>query len=256
MINLHYKRKLFSLLMLMIPIGLFGITGYEIAEQMDVKKKPSDMKSDMTMLLINKKDKTRISSLRSITKNGGEKQIVWFLSPKDDKGVAFLKIEHDDKDDEMRMWLPAFKKVRRISSKKRSDSFMGSDMSYEDMTIRELDEYTYKLLREETLERQNYYVLEIIPNPNLQTEYSKHIAWITKDHLLPIKEESYDNSGNLLKEKSIEFVKIKDYHTMEKITVKNVQKNHRTILTFENIELDTGVQDKLFQEKNLKRMPR
>ena len=256
MINLHYNRKIFSLLMLMMPFGLLGITGYEIAEQMDAKKKPSNMKSDMTMLLINKKDKSRSSSLRSITKNGGEKQIVWFLSPKDDKGVAFLKIEHDDKDDEMRMWLPAFKKVRRISAKKRSDSFMGSDMSYEDMTNRELDEFTYKLLREETLNEQNCYVLEITPKPDLQTEYSRHLTWITKDHLLPIKEKSYDNSGNLLKEKSIEFVKIKEYHTLEKITVKNVQKNHRTILTFENIELDTGVQDKLFQEKNLKRLSR
>ena len=256
MINLHHKRKLFCLLMLMMPLGLFGITGYEIAEQINGKKKPPDMKSDMNMLLINKKAKIRSSSLRSITKDGGEKQIVWFLSPKDDKGVAFLKIEHDDKDDEMRMWLPAFKKVRRISSKKRSDSFMGSDMSYEDMTNRELDEYTYKLLREETMEEQNYYVLVIIPKPDLQTEYSKHISRITKDYLLPIKEESFDNSGNLLKEKNIEFVKIKDYHIMEKITVKNVQKNHQTILTFGNIELDTGVKDKLFQEKNLKRLPR
>lgn len=241
---------------LTIPGKLSGITGYDLAKQLDEKKKPSDIKSEMTMVLINKKGKTRSSSLRSITKDGGKKQIVWFLSPKDDKGVAFLKIEHDNKDDEMRMWLPAFKKVRRISSKKRSDSFMGSDMSYEDMTNRELNEYTYNLLGDELISDQICYVLEIIPNPDIKTEYSKHIVWITKDDLLPIREKSFDKSGILLKEKSMEFIKIKGYHTLETITVKDVQKEHRTVVTFENIELDTDETDKLFHEKNLKRLPR
>ena len=68
------------------------------------------------------------------------------MEPKDDRGIAFLKIEHDDKDAEMRMWLPAFKRVRRISAKKRGDSFMGSDLSYEDLSSRELEKNDYKRL--------------------------------------------------------------------------------------------------------------
>ena len=98
-----------NLYMFIIVISLlFGLTGDELALKMENRKTPTDFKVDLVMTLINKKGKTRTSSLRSITKDDGTKQIIWFLSPADDKGVSFLKIEHDDKDDEMRMWLPAF----------------------------------------------------------------------------------------------------------------------------------------------------
>jgi len=99
---------------------LYAQSGYEIAKSVDERREPKDMKTDMTMVLTNSKGQTRTSTLRTVNKDGGEKQILWFVSPADDKGVSFLKIEHDDKDDELRLWLPAFKKVRRISSNKKS----------------------------------------------------------------------------------------------------------------------------------------
>ena len=133
---------------------------------------------------------------------------------------------------------------------------MGSDMSYDDMTNRELNENTYKLLREETINKQNCYVLEITPLSDLNTAYSKHITWISQDNLIPLKEESFDKNGELLKQKTMEYIKIKDYYTLNKMIVSNTQKNHKTIINFYNIELDTGVQESLFQEKNLKRMPK
>ena len=171
---------------------VFALTGDELAEKIDQRKTPSDSKVDIIMTLKNKKGKTRSSSLRSITKDDGEKQIIWFLSPADDKGVAFLKIEHDDKDDEMRSWLPAFKKIRRISAKKRSDSFMGSDMSYEDMSSRQLDEYTFKIIGQEVYNSTSCYILESVPRVHIRTEYSQHITWGDTSLFLPLKEKSYD----------------------------------------------------------------
>jgi outer membrane lipoprotein-sorting protein len=208
------------------------------------------------MTLINKKGKTRTSSLRSITKDDGAKQIIWFLSPADDKGVSFLKIEHDDKDDEMRMWLPAFKKVRRISAKKRSDSFMGSDMSYEDMSTRQLDEFNFNILGNEIYQDIPCHLLESTPKEHIRTEYSRHITWVDSTLFIPLKEESYDKSGILLKEKNFSYTVIKDYQILTEIRVTNIQKNHTTSLTFENIELDSGVEDNLFHERYLKRLPK
>ena len=131
---------------LLLVGSIFALTGDDLAQQMDRRKKPEDSKVDLLMTLINKNGNTRSSSLRSIIKDDGAKQIIWFLSPADDKGIAFMKIEHDDRDDEMRIWLPAFKRVRRISAKKSSESFMGSDMSYEDMSSRKLDEFNFTLI--------------------------------------------------------------------------------------------------------------
>ncbi len=248
-------KKYISIIVLIVNIS-FSQTGYDIAKQIDEKQQPNDMKTNLTMVLTNKKGKTRTSTLRSITKDDSKKQIIWFLAPADDKGVAFLKIEHEGEDDEMRLWLPAFNKVRRISSKQKADSFMGSDMSYEDMTSRELNEYTYKLTGSEMIDSTEYYILESTPKPELESTYSKHIAWVSKSDYLVMKEESYDNSGRLLKVKLLKYKRLKEYDVPEEMYVENVQKNHNTSLTFDQIEVDTDVSDKLFQEKNLKRIPR
>jgi len=206
--------------------------------------------------LTNKKGKTRSSTLRSVSKDDSKKQIIWFLEPADDKGVAFLKIEHENGDDEMRLWLPAFNKVRRISSNQKSDSFMGSDMSYEDMTSKELNEYTYELLGEEEFDDVDCYKVLSIPKPETESSYSKFIGWITKDEYLALKEESYDKNDRLVKVRTIKYVEQKGYIVPEEIFVKNVQNNHSTTLTFDEMELDTNVKNDLYQEKNLKRLPR
>ena len=167
--------KKFAFIIIFINF-MFALTGYEIAESMDQRNTPIDSKVDLQMTLTNKKGKTRIYSMRSIIKNDGEKQIVWFISPPDDKGISFLKIEHDDKDDEMRMWLPAFKKVRRISSKKKGDAFMGSDLSYEDLSSRELNENDYNRMEDDPVNGIDCYVLEIIPKKEAKSSYIKHVS--------------------------------------------------------------------------------
>jgi hypothetical protein len=235
---------------------VFTLTGDELAQKMDGRKTPIDSKVDLLMTLTNKKGKTRTSSLRSINKDDGEKQIIWFLSPADDKGVSFLKIEHDDRDDEMRIWLPAFKKIRRISAKKRSDSFMGSDMSYEDLSSRQLDKFIFTLIGQAVYDSISCYLLESIPKGDIRTEYSRHITWVDSTLLIPLKEESYDKSGQLLKEKYFSYTIIKEYQVLTKIHVANIQKNHSTTLNFENIELNTGLGDDLFHERYLKRLPK
>ena len=240
-----------------IIIGLvFGFTGVELAKEVAQRKTPIDSRVDLIMTLTNKKGKIRTSSLRSIVKNDGRKQIMWFLSPADDKGVAFLKIEHNNKDDEMKIWLPAFKKVKRISAKKRSDNFIGSDLSFEDMSSRQLDEYSFKILDNKVFESISCYLLESKPKENLRTEYSRHLTWIHPTLFLPLKEESYDKNGKLLKEKKYNYTQISDYDVLGEINVKNVQKNHSTNLKFKNIELDIGVDDKIFHEMYLKRLPK
>ena len=242
---------------LFLLIGwVFTLTGDELAQQMDSRRTPLDLKVDLLMTLTNQKGKTRSSSLHSIIKDDGTKQMIWFLEPADDKGISFLKIEHDGRDDEMRMWLPAFKKIRRISAKKRSDSFMGSDMSYEDMSSRQLDEFKFTLIGQEVYDSIACHLLESIPREHMRTEYSRHITWVDSTLLIPIKEESFDKSGQLLKEKYFSYTMIKEYQILTKIHVTNIQKNHSTTLKFENIELDTGVADDFFHERYLKRLPK
>ena len=240
---------------LILATFVFGQTGSEIAKMMDEKPTPKDMSNKTNMILTNSKGKSRTNTMASKSMVGNKKQIIWFLEPKDDKGVAFLKIEHDDKDDEMRMWLPAFKKVRRISSKKKGDTFMGSDLSYEDMSNRDISENEYVRLDDETVNEIECYVLEITPKKEAKSAYSKHISWIAKEGLYGVKENSFDKRGELKKRKVFNFQKLKEYYVIERVFVEDIQKYHTTEVTFSEVKVDSGIDKKLFQEKNLKRLP-
>ncbi len=244
------------ILLTLLMSSVWGQTGLEIAKMVDEKPTPRDMVNTTNMVLTNSKGKTRTNVMMSRSIDGNKKQIIWFLEPKDDRGVAFLKIEHNNKDDEMRMWLPAFKKVRRISSKRKGDAFMGSDLSYEDLTSRDLNEYTYKRLDDELVNSTQCFVLESKPNTSAKSSYSKHISWIDKENLNIVQEYSFDKRGALKKEKYFQHNKLKDYYVMNQIRVKDVQKQHTTEVTFESLEVDTGINPALFQEKNLKRIPK
>tara|TARA_B110000438_G_scaffold301332_1_gene355954 strand:- start:2302 stop:3009 length:708 start_codon:yes stop_codon:yes gene_type:complete len=233
------------------------MTGLELAIKMEKRPKPNDIKSENTMVLTNKKGKKKTSKLISKSKDDSNKQMIWFLEPKDDYGISFLKIEHKNQDDFMNMWLPGFKKFRRISSQKKTDSFMGSDLSFEDLTNRDIEDYEYVLLADDIPCNKNSDIcFKLLSKPkNINSEYSKHITWITKDNYLAIKEESYDKDEKLLKLKNIKFKKIDTFHIMNELFVNNIQKNHSTLLTIDKINLNLGYKDELFHTKTLKRIP-
>ena len=225
-----------------------SISGYDLAKMIDDKEQPKSSKSIISMELINmKKDRKKVKEMISLSKDNGDKMLMFFKSPKRDKGVGFLKIETEN-DDKISLFIPKLKKIRRISSSNQSDSFMGSDLSFEDMLSRNLDEFNYKIISD----TENMYQLESI-SLNDESEYYRHISWITKNELLIIKEESYDKNNKLLKEKSFKQIKMAGYNLISEIDVINVQDQHRTILGIQTLEVDGNINDDTFKEINLKR---
>tara|TARA_B110000014_G_C20124754_1_gene598195 strand:- start:1660 stop:2415 length:756 start_codon:yes stop_codon:yes gene_type:complete len=225
------------------------MTGYQLAKMIDDKAQPQSTKSEISMNLINlKKNREKIKEIISISKDDGDKMLLFFKKPKRDKGVGFLKIESGD-GDKISLFIPKLKKIRRISSSNQSDSFMGSDLSFEDMLSRDLDDFSYNLIDSED---DSIYLLESI-SKDKDSEYSRHLSWVTKNGLLIIKEYSFDKENQLLKEKIFEHVQIKDYNLVSKISVTNIQEEHSTILEINNLEVDSNINDDIFNELNLKR---
>ena len=228
------------------------ITGYELAKIMEKKEQPKSSKTEISMTLINlKKDRKKTKEMFSISKDDGDKMLLFFKTPKRDKGVGFLKIESDE-GDKLSLFIPKLKKIRRVSSNNQSDSFMGSDLSFEDMLSRDFDDFTYKIISKKD---DGMYILETKSKLE-DSEYSRHISWVTKSDLLIKKEESYDKSNKLLKEKVFEHTLIKGYYVVSKIDVTNIQDQHRTILEINTLGIDEAINDDIFQDKNLKRYER
>tara|TARA_B100000315_G_scaffold260735_1_gene324614 strand:+ start:4582 stop:5328 length:747 start_codon:yes stop_codon:yes gene_type:complete len=243
-----------KILPILLCPSLFAITGEELARKVEHLTKPYNLKAHITMTLIDKKGRASQTTFKSITKDSGKKQMIWILSPAMDRGTSFLKIENDDGSDDLRMWLPAFKKIRRISAKKRTESFMNSDISYEDMYVRKIEDYNFEIVGEEVFNDEDCYLLESTAKNVSASQYSKHLSWISKSDYLPVKEISFDVNGNLLKEKEISYTRQKDYFIAEKIVVINVKSDHSTVVDMEKIQVNTEVPDHLFHERNLKRI--
>ena len=242
-------------LLFLVPIIMYGQTGYEIARSMDQRPAPKDLANATNMILKNSKGKTRNHIMVSRSMDNNQKQIIWFLEPKDDRGVAFLKIEHDNKDDEMQMWLPAFKKVRRISAKKKGDAFMGSDLSYEDLSSRELEKNDYKRLDDDQWSGKECYVLETIPKKEARSSYKRHVSWVDKATLTIIKERSFNRRGSLENEKEYSYEQRGEYQLIKRVYVKDVIEDHSTEVVFSGMITDSGLDDDLFHEKSLRRVP-
>ena len=161
----------------------FSQSGLDIAKKLDKKERPQSVFSRISMVLTNSKNKSRENVLISKSNNIGKNQIIWVLEPKVDRGISFLRKEYENKDNEIRMWLPAFNKIRRINSNRMNDSFMGSDLSYEDLNSRVLSDNNYDRLNDELFNGIDCYVLNVISKPELKSAYSKHILWVSKKNL-------------------------------------------------------------------------
>ena len=236
---------------ILLVSSLFSQTGYEIAEKMNNRDAPSDVKSILIMTLKDKRGNTLESKLISHSKDSGEKQMIWFVSPPLDKGISLYKIENENGKDLMKMWLPAFKKIRKISSRKKSENFMNSDLTFEDLYNRSLDDFTYEI----NSPNDSIYVLTSYPKEKLNSSYSKHVSWISSTTLLITKEESYSSKGVLLKTKEIKYTNIDGFDLVKEINVVDVKRKHETHLKFEDMILNSGIEDKDFHEMNLKRIP-
>ena len=247
---------------LLLVTGLTGrlnaqqLTGRAIIDKAYNLPTGEDQTSDLTMTLINKSGSERIRKIKQFTKDFGdvEKSIMFFTSPADVKNTSFMNWSYDsDKPDDQWIYLPALKKVKRISSDSKSDYFMGSDFTYDDLGDRKLDDDTHKLLREETIDGVDYYVVESIPKDE-DYMYSKTITWIRKDNFIGLKKEFYDEDGELLKILKIKkFENISGFLVITRSEMENVQKNHRTNMELNNIKINTGIPASKFTERMMMR---
>jgi outer membrane lipoprotein-sorting protein len=254
-------KTLKKLLTVAIVIAGFSasaqLTGREIVNKAYNLPSGDDQTSQLTMTLVNKSGQTRVRKIQQFTKDFGtvEKSIMFFLSPADVKNTSFMNWSYDDenKADDQWIYLPALKKVKRISSDSKSDYFMGSDFTYDDLGDRKLDADTHKLLHEENIEGHDCYVVESVSKDE-DYMYSKTVTWIRKDNFVGVKKEFYDEDGELLKTLHIKEVKkISGFWIITHSEMENVQNNHKTVMQLSNIKINTGVPASKFTERMMMR---
>lgn len=234
------------------------LTGLEVAEKVHNRPDGDTRYCEMSLTLINKNGSKRVRELKSYSKDYGQdrKTIMFFLYPGDVKGTGFLTWDYDqaNKDDDKWLYLPAMKKTRRISgSSSKTDYFMGTDFTYDDMGRRNLNEDTHTLLREETIDGYKCWVLQSVPKKSGDL-YTKRISWIRQDCLIPVKVEYYDKLDKLHRQLIADDIKqVNGYWTVGHMNMKNVQTKHETDLRFKNYQYDQPTSDNIFTVSQLEK---
>jgi hypothetical protein len=172
----------------------------------------SDTVSTRSRMVIAAKDggtTERAIDQYSVGSGGADKTIVVFQRPASVANTRFLTIENPGKADDRWIFLPALGKVRRISSGEGSGSFMGTDLSYDDISSasRDAEADEHSLLREEALDGRDSWVIESRPKDK-DYQYSRMVSWIEKATSIARRIELYDRKGELAK--VLEILKVED----------------------------------------------
>ena len=214
--------------------------------------------ANLTMVLRNKKgrESRRELHLKVIEIDGdGDRTVFVFDRPRDVKGTAFLVHAHKHEPDEQWLYLPALKRVKRISSSKQSGSFMGSEFSYEDMGATEVEKYTHRLLRTEPCGDLECTVSERIP-VGRDSGYSRQLVWLDREELRTMQVQFFDRGDAHLKTLVVEdYEKFLDsYWRGGKLTMTNHVTGKSTVLVWSDYEFGTDLDLGDFTKTALKRV--
>jgi uncharacterized protein len=265
------KRSAVILYFFSIIVLLTAVPAYSPAEENlsveDIVRKSSETdkiagwSAKVVMRLMPKSGSERVreSLISSRLRNGSDMQrLVQFISPADISGSNILIHEHGEGNDDIWIYLPSVKKVRRLLANSKKESFMGTDFTYTDITTPKVHEYNHTLLRQEDLNGVSCYVIESVPKADetrRDTGYSKTVNWIRKDNFVRVKSEIHDLSGALAKVMQVHALKEVDKQQgkwlMEKVEMRDIRSGHVTILTFNNIRTGAELSDKLFSPGRL-----
>lgn len=185
--------------------------------------------------------------------NGSQsKALVRFNSPPEVDGVGLLVLARPNAPDEQWMYTPAIRRDRRIAPQDRSTRFMGTDFTYEDMEARDIDEYTYDLMGEETQAGQPCWKIRAKPKAPEQSQYSLSYLWVRKDNYLVICVELYVKGNKRKTLELAEVTQIQGVWTAQLLRMKDLERGGSTTLRRQNIKFNVPIAKDFFSLRTLR----
>jgi len=185
--------------------------------------------------------------------DGDQKMYVYFHRPADVNKMVFMVHKHVGGDDDRWLYLPALDLVKRISSKEKRNSFVGSHFYYEDVSGRNINDDRHELVKT----TKNYYVLKNTPKDLNSVEFAYYTMWIMKSNFLVRKIDYYDAKGEKYRSYDVQKVEtIQGHATITTSVMSDLRSGGKTTLTYSAVKYDVGLPDAIFAERYLRRAPR
>lgn len=232
--------------------------GLEIAVEADRRDAGfDDFRAELRMVLRNRHGEESVRQLRNRTleqEADGDKSLVIFDQPADVKGTAFLTFSRKQGNDDQWLYLPALKRVKRISANNKSGPFMGSEFAYEDISSQEVEEYTYRFLREEELDGRATFVIERFP-VDPKSGYTRQVVWIDQEEYRTWKIDYFDRKDAALKTLTFhDYRQYLDRHWRpDRMAMVNHQTGKSTELLWTDYQFRNGYGERDFDRASLAR---
>lgn len=217
--------------------------------------------ADVTMTIVDKRGKERVrefTMLRiDLAEGGAQKYFTYFKKPSDVSRMTFMVWKNPESSDDRWLYVPAVDLIKRISADDKNSSFVGSHFSYEDVSGRHWTEDNHSLLsNNEIIGEQAAYLISSQSKDDSKG-FAEKKSWIDKENYLPLREEYYDDKGNLIRVFTSDSIETVDgIVTVTQRSMEDTKKGGKTIISFDNISYNQEIGDDIFTERYLKTPPR
>lgn len=218
-----------------------------------------------TLLIMDLYDKNgKLAEHREINQFGNRKNdiistVFDIRTPASVKDTRILQAEKKGKSDDKWIYLPSLKTTRRIAAAERQKSWVGSEFTYNDMTVRKAEDDTHEMLSESAKIKSNgtevdCWKIKSVPVANKNVEFAYRIQFIEKTSNLPVRIEYYDKKDVMIKTQEIEkFGKVagitgKNYWIRQQVKTTNLASGRATVVSVGKQVLDKEISDRYFTQ--------
>ena len=185
--------------------------------------------------------------------HGDSRAVLRFTAPAEVKGVALLVVNHTDRASDQWMWTPAIERDRRIALQDRSTRFFGTDFSFEDLEERDVNQYEYSLLGDETLDGVACWKIQSSPKESKSSQYTRSIVWVRKDNY------AFARIDNFIKDQAVRRLiysnveNVQGIWSARQLEMSDLRRGSRTRLSLDKLQYNLPMKDDDFTLQAIRR---
>jgi hypothetical protein len=192
-------------------------------------------------------------TLERLGSHGDSRVVLRFTVPAEVKGVALLVVNHPDRASDQWMWTPAIERDRRIALQDRSTRFFGTDFSFEDLEERDVNQYEYTLLGDDTLDGVQTWKVQSLPRQTKSSQYTRSVLWIRKDNYAIGRIENYVRDDVVRRLNYSDIQDVQGIWTARVLEMSDVRRGSRTRLTLDKLQYNVPMQEEDFTLQAIRR---
>ena len=247
--------RIFLFLFLVVTTVLQAQDAKQIVEESQRRQNVKSQKYQGMLQVIDAKGKTteKTWTTERLGSWGTSKLLIRFTAPAEVKGVTLLVVNHPDRASDQWMYIPSIGRDRRVAFQDRKTRFFGTDFSFEDLEERDVEQFDWKLMGEETVEGAPCWKIESRPRKSRSSQYTSNILYIRKDNYVSARIESFSKDRLIRKLFYNNIEQVQGIWTARVLEMHDLKRNSRTILKLEKLAYNVPVKEENLTVQALRR---